>query len=142
MSTQFEKFLSKDNFILAYYRLLYMPDNLHYSHFYKEDLNSFGMFLNSNIEQLLNEISTSTYHPHSVERFYIPKKDNLARPVVLLYFTDLLIYQAICNVIMEATRQKYAPAFNYTSFANIPNSEQQTYKHMQFHPWGAQWKKF
>lgn len=142
MSTQFEKFLSKDNFILAYYRLLYMPDNLHYSHFYEEDLNSFGMFLNSNVEQLIDEISTSTYHPHPVERFYIPKKDNLARPIVLLYFTDLLIYQAICNIIMEVTRQKYSPTFNNTSFANIPNSEQQTYKHMQFHPWGLQWKKF
>lgn len=142
MVTQYDMFLSKDNFILAYYRLLYMPDNLHYSHFYQEDLNSFGMFLNSNVEQLINEISTSTYRPHPVDRFYIPKKDNLARPVALLYFTDLLIYQAICNVIMEATRQKYTPAFNNTSFANIPNSEQQTYKHMQFHPWGSQWRKF
>ena len=140
--TQYEKFLSKDNFILAYYRLLYMPDNLHYAHFYKDDLNSFGMFLNRNIEQLIKEISTLTYHPHSIERYYIPKKNNLARPVSLLYFTDLLIYQAICNVIMEATQKNYFAAFNNTTFANIPNSELSTNKHFQFLPWSAQWKKF
>lgn len=141
MSIQFEKFLDKENFILAYFRLQNAPNNLRNEVFYYEDLDSFGTFLNKNIEQLISDIRDSKYTPIQAERYYIPKKNHLARPVSLLYFIDLLVYQAICNVILDVTKDNYAAEYNNTIFSNLPTSEDD-YSYAQFKYWKGQWKLF
>ena len=96
----YERFLSKENFELAYSRLKYAPNNA-YKFFYEKDLDVFGFLLGNNIEQLINEIKSNKYKPQNVCRYYVPKKNYLTRPISLLNFVDLLVYQAIANVLMD-----------------------------------------
>ena len=55
----YERFLSKENFELAYSRLKHAPNNA-YKFFYEKDLDVFGFLLGNNIEQLINEIKSNT----------------------------------------------------------------------------------
>ena len=73
LENQFNSFLSKDNFILAFKRLQTAPRNL-YKELYGEDLQIFGLFLEENIKNLLNEIDTNIFKSESSYKIFIPRK--------------------------------------------------------------------
>lgn len=98
------------------------------------------MFLTQNLEQTINIIKEHNYTPIEIERYYIPKKNNLARPISLLYFIDLLVYQALCNIIEKYTIEKRSILFNNLTFANMPNKDGDDC--FQFQNWRHQWKIF
>ena len=90
MGKQFEEFVAMTNFEIAFNRIKYSTRS-RYKNFYKRDLESFSLFLTQNIDQTINDIKEQKYAPTKIERYYIPKKNNLARPISLLYFIDLLV---------------------------------------------------
>ena len=100
MTSQFEHFLNIHNFKLAFKRLQTSRRDL-YKELYYEDMNIFGLLLNNNIESLVHEIGENIFKPKRSHKIFIPKKNNLVRPLSLLHFKDLLVYQAIINVIAE-----------------------------------------
>ena len=59
MDELYEKFLSRENFELAYSRIKHWPKNA-YKFFYKTDIEAFEVFLSNNIEQLISEIQDIT----------------------------------------------------------------------------------
>lgn len=139
MGKQFEEFVSLKNFEIAFNRIKY-SNRSRYKDFYRKDLQSFSLFLTQNLEQTVNNIKEHNYTPIEIERYYIPKKNNLARPISLLYFIDLLVYQALCNIIVKYTRDKRSSHFNNLTFANMPNREND--ENFQFQNWRYQWKIF
>lgn len=140
---QFENFLTPENFHLAFIRLQTASKNL-YKELYYEDLKIFNFFLDENIKLILNEIEQGIFKPESSYKIFIPKKSNLVRPLSLLKFKDLLVYQAIINTIADAVYDDIAPYYNNIIFGNVYTTSKDSEKDriFFFKPWKQQWKKF
>ncbi|MTJ14493.1 RNA-directed DNA polymerase [Anabaena sp. UHCC 0187] len=143
MEKQFDNFLTLENFYLAYQRLQTASRNP-YKELYFEDIKIFGFFLEENISILLNEIEQNIFKPESSYKIFIPKKNNLFRPLSLLKFKDLLVYQAIINTIADVVYDEIAPYYNSIIFGNVYNTskENKNDRIFLFKPWKQQWNKF
>lgn len=141
--SQFDIFLTSDNFQLAFKRLQTASRNL-YKELYYQDLKIFGFFLDQNIESLINEIGQKIFKPEKSYKIFMPKKDNLVRPLSLLKFKDLLVYQALINVIADTVYDDIAPYYNNILFGNVITTSQESERNRIFFykPWKEQWKKF
>ena len=140
---QYDRLLSLENFEIAFYRLKTAQKNL-YKTIYYPDLKIFENFLNSNLQTLINQISTNTYKPEQSHKIFIPKKNELVRPLSVLKFTDLLVYQAIANVVADVTYDKTAPLYKTKIFGNLPNTTfaPEEDRIFFYKPWKTSWKKF
>lgn len=140
---QFEKFLTEENFQLAFIRLRNAPKNF-YKSLYYEDLKNFSLFLDENIKFTVSNIKEDIYKPEKSHKFFIPKKDNLARPISVLNFIDLLVYQALANIIADTAYQKISPFYDYTIFGNIVNKSTAANndKYFFYKPWKKKWNRF
>lgn len=141
MGRQYEKFISKENFILAYTRLKTVKRN-EYKEFYYKDFEAFELFFEENIEQLICEAKEGIYKPSTGEKYYIPKKKNLARPITMLCLLDQIIYQAITNVIADEFYPLMSRYFNINTFGNIFKPTEVDNKIFFYEKWKSQWKKF
>jgi hypothetical protein len=139
--SHFEKFLSKKNFILAYERIKNSPKSS-YKELYYSDINAFGFFLDTNIETLIDLIETKIYSPEKPYKVFIPKRDNLIRPITYLKFTDYLVYQAVINVISDTTYDVLNPYYNYTLFGNLYNTSKSKDSKFFYKKWKEQWRRF
>lgn len=141
--TQYEQFLSPDNFELAYVRLKTASKNL-YKSIYYEDLKIFGLYLDENIETVINQIKQDIYKPEKCHKIFIPKKDNLVRPLSMLTFIDLLVYQALVNIIADTSYDTISPFYDNIIFGNIVNTSKSNRNDRQFFykSWKRKWKKF
>jgi hypothetical protein len=139
----FDNFLTSENFHLAYERLKTASRSL-YKELYYEDIKIFGLFLEKNISILLNEIEQNIFKSKSSYKIFIPKKNNLLRPLSLLKFKDLLVYQAIINTIADAVYDEVAPYYNNIIFGNVYNTSKENKNEIifLFKSWKQQWKKF
>lgn len=143
LPNQFDIFLTPDNFQLAFKRLQTASRNL-YKDLYYQDLIIFGLLLDQNINSLINEIRQKIFQPEKSYKIFMPKKDNLVRPLSLLKFKDLIVYQALINVIADAVYDDIAPYYNNILFGNVITTSQESEKNRIFFykPWKEQWKKF
>lgn len=142
MDNQFESFLSEENFYLAFKRLQTVDGYVFYKSLYRPDLNYFGLYMEDNIKFLLHKIKEDIYNPQSSYKIYIPKKNNLIRPLTLLHFEDLLVYQAIINIIGDILYDEISTLQNNIIFGNIYNKTTSTSKIFLFEKWKKQWKKY
>lgn len=140
---QYDKFLTLENFELAFYRLKTAQKNL-YKSIYYTDLKIFETFLQNNLITLIDQLKTKTYKPEKSHKIFIPKKNELVRPLSMLKFTDLIVYQAITNIISDYSFDKIAPRYGNTIFGNIVNTSNSGVKDKIFfyQPWKKSWKKF
>ena len=92
------QFLSESNFTLAFTRLV-RSGNKEYKHYYRHLLQAYGLALEKNIADLRAAIRDGRYRPARPLVVYQPKKSLILRPLTLLSVTDLVVYQAIANVI-------------------------------------------
>ena len=113
---QYDKFLSYENFELAYQRLKTAPRNL-YKSIYYEDLKNFSLFKDDYIENIIKNIKDEIYSPDKCYKIFIPKKGNFVRPLSMLSFIDLLVYQAIVNVVVDVTNHIISPYYENTIFS-------------------------
>lgn len=115
---QYEKFLSFENFKLAFARIVRSPRN-EYKEFYDKDIKAFEYRFEDNIKQLMNEIEEELYEPQMAERYYIPKSSGFVRPITLLNFLDCLVYQSLANIVADVVHEKVHDYFNVNTFGNI-----------------------
>lgn len=141
--TQYDQFLTSENFKLAFLRLKTASRNL-YKTIYYEDLRIFGLYLDENIESTINVIRNDIYEPEKSHKFFIPKKDNLVRPLSVLTFLDLLTYQAMANIIADNSYDIIAPYYDNLIFGNIINqsSANMNDREFFFKSWKRKWKRF
>lgn len=140
---QFDDFLSLENFHLAFERLKTAQKNL-YKSIYYEDLRIFELFLTENIQTLTSDIKEGIYKPQKSHKIFIPKKDNLVRPLSMLTFIDLLVYQAITNIIADYSYDFICPYYEKIIFGNIVNTSTSNIndKKFFFKSWKKRWKIF
>lgn len=141
MKDLYKKFLSRENFELSYSRVIHWQNN-GYKDFYKTDMKAFSLFLSNNLDQLISEIKESKFEPHNGCVYYIPKKNYLSRPITLLNFIDLLVYQAITNIVMDEIKNDFTVNENQIVFGNIINKDTNTSHYFQFKNWKRQWKTY
>jgi hypothetical protein len=138
---QFSSFLTPENFQLAFMRLQTAPRNL-YKEIYHDDLKVFGLFLDDNIKSLISEIEQNLFEPKASCKIFIPKKNNLARPLSTLIFNDLLVYQAIINTIADSVYDEIIPYYNNLIFGNVYRNSKDKDNIFFYKPWHQQWKQF
>jgi hypothetical protein len=141
--SQLDDFLNIDNFKLAFIRLKTASKSL-YKTIYMEDLRIFSFYLDDNIEMLIYNIKNDIYKPQKGHKIYIPKKDNLVRPLTMLNFIDMLVYQALLNVIADKTHDLISPYYNKTLFANYvnPSTAKGNNKNFFYQSWKRRWKNY
>jgi len=138
---QYLRFISKENFILAYQRIKTMPVS-HYKSFYRADFRCFELYFDMNIEQLISEVTENIYEPSNCEKYYTPKKRNLARPMTLLTLPDLIVYQALSNIIADSFHPHMMRYFNKNTFGNIFIKSDAENSFFFFERWKKQWQRF
>ncbi|AEE52096.1 RNA-directed DNA polymerase [Haliscomenobacter hydrossis] len=139
--TQYDNFLTSDNFKLAYDRLKTASRNL-YKSIYYEDLKIFGLYLDENIETVISFIKQDIYKPDKCHKIFIPKKDNLVRPLSMLTFVDMLVYQSITNIIADTAYDIISPYYDKIIFGNIVNTSKAKDKQFFYKSWKRKWKRF
>lgn len=133
-------FLTKDNFELAFYRL-YTAKRDYYKELYFDDLKNFGLDLDDNIELLIELINEKIYKPYKTSKIYLPKDSGLLRKITVINFVDLLVYQAIMNIIAKKFYDDVSVFYNYITFSNFL-VEDLDYNKFFFKKWSKCWNAF
>jgi hypothetical protein len=141
VENQFERFLSKDNFTLAYLRIKTTQRNPYKDFFYR-DFRAFELFFDENIDQLILEVSEGIYTPSNCEKYYMPKKRNLARPITMLTLIDQIVYQALANIIADIFHPLMSRYFNLNTFGNMFIRSDAKNHIFFYEKWKTQWEKF
>ena len=141
-SIQYQDFLKIENFNLAFIRLKTAPYTL-YKSIYIEDLKVFEVFLESNLKTIIDLIETNKYEPNSCNKILTPKNELQVRPVYMLCFVDLLVFQALINVIGDKAFDKLSPNYNLTIFGNQINStKDKRESFFQYKSWKSSYNAF
>jgi len=114
------KFLSKENFVLAWRRVS-TGTNVYYKRFFRNVFLAYEVALEENIANLIDRIKGKSYLPREPEKVFLPKASGLQRPVTLLSVEDQIVYQAIANIIADKWHSRRHPFEYQTVFSNIPN---------------------
>lgn len=113
----FEDLTGDSNLILAWLRL---TRSRHYSVKDWLGLQAYAPQLIAHIRILQNMLE-SGYEPSDAYPFYITKQDRSLRRFSFLTMDDRIVYQALCNVLIENSYDEIeALAINSKVFANIP----------------------
>jgi hypothetical protein len=102
-------FLTFDNFQLAFRRIV-RGENSDYKQNYRHLLPTYNLALKHNIQDLINDLKTRAYRPTPPTIIFAPKASGVLRPLKILCLRDLIVYQAIVNIVavrFEAEQEKY-----------------------------------
>jgi Reverse transcriptase (RNA-dependent DNA polymerase) len=91
-------FLSHQNFDLAFTRIV-RAGNKEYKTFYRHLFPSFNLALPGSLKDVIEELKRGTFDPEKPTVVYQPKKSGILRPLTLLSLRDLIVYQAIVNLV-------------------------------------------
>lgn len=117
-----KKFLSYNNFILAW-RRINTGLNVNYKRFFREAYLAYEVSLDSNIKNLIKRIKNDVYEPHQPDKIFIPKPSGLQRPITLLSIEDQIIWQAIANVIELKWKERRLKVEKKVVFSNHANPQ-------------------
>ncbi|SDF79785.1 Reverse transcriptase (RNA-dependent DNA polymerase) [Thermoanaerobacter thermohydrosulfuricus] len=134
------EFLTKKNFELAFYRLSTAKRD-YYKELYFNDLKNFGLDLNTNIEILIELIKQNIYGPYKASKIYLPKNSGLLRKITVINFIDLIVYQAILNIIAKKFYDDISIFYNYITFSNLLVENLDSSKFF-YREWSKSWNAF
>ncbi|WFF72262.1 RNA-directed DNA polymerase [Proteiniclasticum sp. QWL-01] len=141
MGEQYDAFLTTENFTLAYIRIKTASKSV-YKDFFYDDFRAFEAFFDINIGELLHQVKEDIYIPSKCERYYAPKKKNLARPMTMLNLLDQIVYQAIANIVADKVTPCMKRYFNINIFGNLFTTSDAENSIFFYEKWKNQWKKF
>ncbi|MCW3785501.1 RNA-directed DNA polymerase [Plebeiibacterium sediminum] len=114
-----------------------------YKNLYRPDIEYFGFFLEESINLLIHNIKEGIYEPSNGTKIHVPKKNNLVRPLTLLEFFDLLVYQALVNVIADVVYDElYLLRAKNTLFGNAYRKSDEDGSIFFMAKWKDQWKHY
>jgi hypothetical protein len=99
----------------------------------------YSLALDQNLAALISEIKNHTYQPAAPTIVFKPKKTGVLRPLTLLSFRDLIVYQAVVNVVgakLSAEQQKFA---GNRAFGNILAGQKSPYL---YRPWKTSYGQY
>jgi retron-type reverse transcriptase len=98
-------FLTLQNFDLALTRVI-RSQNSNYKNFVSHLFPSYSLASRGNLEYLINDLRTGAYRPEPPTIVFQPKANGGVRPLRLLTLQDLIVYQAIVNIIANRFSQE------------------------------------
>ncbi len=133
-----EKFATTDNFLLAWQRLVNVTSRM-----LVDDLGMeiFAYNLLENIEDLVAKVrdEDNPYQPLPDNKVYVPKPSTTMRTMSMMYVTDLLIYQAMVNVIANNSYKYLVTHENQHVWGNLYAGAESSWT---LKPWKFQYEKF
>ena len=123
---RYKKFYSIENLKLAWDRINASTNNLSYKNLYRTLFWYYENYLNTNIEILSKKLKNKSYIPSKSLKIYKPKESGLQRPFSLLDIEDLIVYQAIANIVIPAFANKRKKLEKKYIFSNLFNEHLET----------------
>src|SRR5579883_3160977 len=114
----YKKLCAPKNLALAFTRLQ-TAQNLEYKSYYRRAFNAYTLAQGENIEALSMRVAGAAFKPSSILRFNMPQPSGLHRPITLLHLDDMIVYQALANLIGERIREARKPLENTFVFSNL-----------------------
>lgn len=99
------KFTNYRNFEIAFLRIVRGSNN-EYKKFYRHLFPSYNLALKANLDDIIKDIKKGTFEPTTPTLVFLPKKSGILRPITLLSLHDLIVYQAIVNVIADEFKEE------------------------------------
>ena len=107
---RFDIFCSEKNLQLAWDRINTYTGDVSYKNFYRDLFTYYDYDIGANLRQLSERLKNWTYKPSKAFRFYKPKESGLQRMFSLLNIEDMIVYQALANIVIPnfaARRKKF-----------------------------------
>ena len=120
---KYQKLISVENLTLAWDRINASTNNLSYKNYYRTIFWYYEYDLETNLSTLSKKLANNSYKPSKGLKIYKPKESGLQRPFTLLEIEDLIVYQAIANIVIPALAKKRQKLENNFVFSNIFNSD-------------------
>ena len=112
-----DRFLSPDNFYLAWRRLI---NSVHRETADNLDREAFRLSVDENLRSIAERVANGEYEPSRCAKIYIPKSNFTLRTRPVLTVSDAVVYQAIANIIAEQARADLSILSNQFVFAHLP----------------------
>lgn len=141
LEIKFKKLISVENLTLAWNRINADTNNLSYKNYYRTLFWYYEYDLDSNLKNLSKKLENKVYAPSKSLKVYKPKQSGLQRPFTLLEIEDLIVYQAIANIIIPAFSKKRSDLENQYVFSNLFTDNLETNIFL-FQNWKKGYKKY
>lgn len=121
----YKRMSSEKNLELAWLRL-HTGQNIQYKNYYRNLFVAYELTKKENIRRLSERLEGGSYEPSRVLRFYLPKFSGLQRPITFLHLDDLIVYQALANIIAKKFNKEKERVEFRNVFSNILNRNSNT----------------
>ncbi|MEH2007566.1 reverse transcriptase domain-containing protein [Nostoc sp.] len=133
-----DKFLTYDNFLLAWQRTVNVTSRMIIDEL---GFQIFAFNLEANLKDLIRQVQAEDfpYTPLADHKVYVPKPSTTLRTMSLMTVPDVIVYQALVNVIADESHQYLVTHQNQHIFGNIYAGSG---KRWMLRPWKQQYKNF
>jgi len=133
-----EQFATFDNFLLAWQRLANVSSRMVIDELGRE---VFAYNLHENIEDLVARVSNedNLYQPLPDSKVYVPKPSTTLRTMSMMCIPDLIVYQAMVNVIADNSYRYLVTHENQHVWGNLYAGHASPY---MLKPWKTQYRNF
>ncbi|PWJ58125.1 MULTISPECIES: RNA-directed DNA polymerase [unclassified Fibrobacter] len=120
---RYEKFCSIENLQLAWNRIYANSEDIGYKNLYRALFTYYDYDADENLKRLSERLKNRSYKPSKSFKFYKPKQSGLQRMFSLLDIEDLIVYQALANIIVPDFAKKREPLERTFIFSHLFNKE-------------------
>lgn len=133
-----DRFLTYDNFLLAWQRTVNVTSRMIIDEL---GFKIFAFNLEANLKDLIRQVKAEDfpYTPLADHKVYVPKPSTTLRTMSLMAVPDVIVYQALVNVIADESHQYLVTHQNQHIFGNIYAGSG---KRWMLRPWKQQYNKF
>jgi len=134
----FKELYSIDNLQLAFKRLQTAQDRI-YKSYYRDLFIAYEISKDENLKNLSFRLKGHSFNPKEPVRVYLPKSSGLQRTISILNLDDIIVYQAMANVLFDKFIKDRELVEDKTVFSNVFNEKESIYF---FRDWKESYKKF
>jgi hypothetical protein len=138
VTTLMDEFATLDNFLLAWQRTVNCTSRMVQDEL---GMEAFAYNLNENLDELVRLVQDDefTFEPLADHKVYIPKPSSTLRTMSLLSIVDVIIYQAMVNVIAYYSHIHLVSLENQNVLGNLYAGPG---KRWMLKPWKIQYNRF
>jgi len=132
------KFVDYDNFLLAWQRTVNVTSRMVHD---KLGMKTFAYNLQANLEDLVQQVKADDfpYRPLADHKVYVPKPSTTLRTMSLMAVSDVIVYQALVNVIADQCHSHLVTHENEHVLGNLYAGAG---KRWMLQPWKRQYSRF
>jgi retron-type reverse transcriptase len=136
--TLWNKFATYDNFLLAWQRTVNVTSRMIHDDL---GLKTFAYNLQANLKDLIRQVQAEDfpYTPLADHKVYVPKPSTTLRTMSLMAVPDVIVYQALVNVIADQTHPYLVTHENQHVLGNLYAGSG---KRWMLRPWKQQYIRF